>query len=245
MADTLHDAAMLVLIRDAIGTGTTPEVLLVKRCSHETPVPDAYTFPGGTLAPIDAIPSALSLSRVFTAAEAAFRLPDVESASRALSFWVAALRYTFEQVGILLARYGDGRLWEPEAHDLRRLMQHRKALQQGDTNFPNMMHDLERALATDLLVYFAHGIMPDTPSGHWSTRFFLAALPSGVSALPDQHAGGESLWVSPEEALQRSGKKTLAIPTVITHILQRLGPLPSAAQTLEHLRRQPVEMVSS
>jgi hypothetical protein len=160
-----------------------------------------------------------------------------------LSFWIAALRTTFEQAGLLLARYGDGRLWQPNGPDVQRLLQHRRAMLQGSTNFPNMMHDLERALATDLLIYFAHEITPERQALPSSRRFFFACVPSGVSALPDQHAVGASLWVAPEEALQRQDNGALALEPVTTKILHLLRPFPSAAAAVEHLRRQPVELV--
>jgi hypothetical protein len=243
MAATPQDAATLVLMRDSIDAGSRPEVLLVKRCPDAVGAPGTYAFPGGPLTPTDTIPSALALSRTFTAAEAALRLPAVQPDSRALSFWIAALRTTFEQAGLLLARYGDGRLWQPNGPDVQRLLQHRRAMLQGSTNFPNMMHDLERALATDLLIYFAHGITPEKPALLLSRRFFFACVPSGVSALPDQYAVGASLWVTPEEALQRQGNGALALGPVTTKILHLLRPFPSAAAAVEHLRRQPVELV--
>ena len=245
MATTPQDAAMLVLIRDPIGTGSTPEVLLVKRPADEALSTGAYVFPGGMLAPNDSIPPALALSRAFTAAEAAVRIPDVAPASRVLGLWIAALRETFETAGILLARYGDGRLWEPHMHDLQVLAQQRTALQQGRTNFPNLMHDLERALATDLLVYFAHGITPEVSPRRFSTRFFLAHMPSSISTLPDQSDVVEPLWVTPEDALQRHANGTLALMTDTTKILQLLKPFPSAAAAIEHFRLQPVETVLS
>jgi 8-oxo-dGTP pyrophosphatase MutT (NUDIX family) len=203
----------------------------------------AYAFPGGILEPNDFIPPALALSRAFTATEAAVRIPDVEPASRLLGLWIAALRETFETAGILLARYGDGRLWEPNANDLQVLARQRQALQQGRTNFPNMMHDLERALATDLLIYFAHGITPEDRPQRFSTRFFLAHMPASVSPLPDQSAGVEPLWMTPEDALQHHANGTLALLSGTTHILQFLKPFPSAAAAIEHFRLQPIETV--
>lgn len=242
MATPPHDAATLVLMRDRIGAGTTPEVLLVQRCSAAAGGARAYGFPGGLLEPIDAIPPALALSRGLTAAEAMLRLSEVEPASRALSFWIAALRETFDQAGFLLARYGDGKLWEPDGHDLRILERQRQAMRQGSTTFPNMMHDLERALATDLLVYFAHGSTPASGLPRVVTRFFLARLPSGVAAIAAQDDGIAPLWVPLAGALQPPDAGALLPDT--TPILQLLRPFPSAAAAIEHFRRQPAETVS-
>jgi hypothetical protein len=123
------------------------------------------------------------------------------------------------------------------------LTQQRQALQQGRTNFPNLMHDLERALATDLLVYFAHGITPVDRTQRLSTRFFLAHMPSSVLTLPDQSDVVEPLWVTPEAALQHHANGALALLSVTTHILQLLQPFSSAAAAMEHFRLQPVETV--
>ncbi len=243
MAMILQDAAMLVLMRDRPGAGTKPEVILLKRRSDRAFAAGVYRFPGGVLEPTDCIPSALALSLALTAAEAALRMPDVEPSSRTLGFWIAALRQTFAEADFLLARYGDGRLWEPSANDLRILVWQRRAIQQGHTNFPNMMHKLERWLATDLLVYFAHWITPETCSPRFSMRCFLTQAPFGVSPLPESSEAVEQLWLTAEEALQRHTNGELETTAVTTHILQRLMPFHTAAAAIDHMRLQTVETV--
>ncbi len=243
MTTILQDAAMLVLMRDLPGAGTKPEVLLVKRRSNSGFETGAYSFPGGVLEPTDGLPAALALSPGFTAAEAALRMPDFEPSSRALSFWIAALRQTFAEADLLLSRYGDGRLWEPDANDLRTLVWQRRAWQQGNTNFPNMMHELERWLATDLLVYFAHGVTPETESPRFSTRCFLTPIPFGISALPETSTTVEQLWLTSEEALQRQANGELKITAIAANLLQRLMPFSTAQAAIDHMRLQTVETI--
>ncbi|ETX07221.1 hypothetical protein [Candidatus Entotheonella palauensis] len=242
MATTPQDAAMLVLMRDQPGAGTKPEVLLVKRRSDRGFETGAYSFPGGALERIDYLPVALALSPGVTAEEAALRMPDVESSSRALGFWIAALRQTFAEADFLLARYGDGTLWEPSANDLRTLVWQRRSWQKGDTNFPNMMHELERWLATDLLVYFAHGLTPETPSPRFSTRCFLARVPFRVSPLPETSLAVDQLWVTAEEALRRHASGELQTTAITAKILQLLEPFSTAESAINHhLRLQSAE----
>lgn len=241
MAMRIQDAAMLIPMRDRPGAGTKPEVLLLKHRSDREFATGAYRFPSGVLEPTDCIPSALALSPGLTAAEAALRIPDVAPSSRALGFWIAALRQTFAEAGFLLSRYGDGRLWEPSANDLRLLVWQRRAMQQGHTNFPNMMHELERWLATDLLVYFAHWITPETCSPRFSMRCFLTHVPFGVSPLPEPPEAVEQLWLTAEEALQRHANDELETTAVTTQILQLLRPFPTAASVIDHMRLQTVE----
>jgi len=244
MATIIQDAAILVLLRDLPGIGTKPEVLLVKRRSERGFEAGAYSFPGGVLEPTDCLPAALALSPGVTDAEAGLRMPDVEPSSRALGFWIAALRQTFAEADLLLARYGDGRLWEPSANDLRTLVWQRRAWQQGHTNFPNMMHELERWLATDLLVYFAHGITPETVSPRFSTRCFLTRVPSSVSALPETALAVDQLWLTAEAALQHHASGDLQLTDIAAKILQLLEPFPHAESAMHHhLRLQHVEML--
>jgi 8-oxo-dGTP pyrophosphatase MutT (NUDIX family) len=238
MTTKLQDAAMLILLRDLPGAGTKPEVLLVKRRSDRGFETGAYSFPGGVLEPTDCLPAALALSPSVTDVEAGMRMPDVESSSPALSFWIAALRQTFAEADLLLARYGDGRLWEPSTNDLRTLVWQRRAWQQGHTNFPNMMHELERWLATDLLVYFAHGVTPETSASRFSTRCFLAPMPSGVSTLPEPNLAVDQLWLTAEEALQRHASHDLQLTAITVKILQLLRPFPHAEGAMSHFLRQ-------
>jgi 8-oxo-dGTP pyrophosphatase MutT (NUDIX family) len=244
MATLPQDAAMLVLLRDRPGAGTKPEVLLVKRRADRGFEAGAYSFPGGVLEPTDCLPAALALSPGVTDTEAGWRMPDVEPSSRALGFWIAALRQTFAEADLLLARYGDGRLWEPSANDLRTLVWQRRAWQQGHTNFPNMMHELERWLATDLLVYFAHGMTPDALSPRFSTRCFLTRVPSGVSALPETSLAVEQIWLTAEAALQRRASGDLQLTDMAANIIQLLESFPHAEGAMSHyLRLQHVEML--
>lgn len=239
MATTPQDAALLVLMRDQPGAGTKPEVLFVKRRSDRGFETGAYSFPGGALERIDYLPVSLALSPGVTAAEAALRMPDVESSSHALGFWIAALRQTFAEADFLLARSGDGTLWEPSANDLRTLVWQRRAWLKGDTNFPNMMHELERWLATDLLVYFAHALTPEVPAPRFSTRCFLTRVPFRVSPLPETSLAIEQIWLTAEEALQQHTNGNLQITDVTAKILPLLEPFPTAESAINHHQRLP------
>lgn len=243
MVATLRDAATVVLMRDVPGVGNKPEVLMVKRHANEAFAAGAYVFPGGILEAADSIPAALVLSQGFPPTAAAALLPDVTPAAKALGFWIAALRETFEETGILLARYADGRLWEPSRREVVHIAALRRALQQGVTTFAAMMHDLERFLATDLLVYFAHWITPETYPLRFSTRFFLARVPSGLKAQPDHVEVVDQIWIAPEVALQRHATGEMEMMTVTTKILQTLSRFPSTTAAVEHLRDTSVETV--
>jgi 8-oxo-dGTP pyrophosphatase MutT (NUDIX family) len=191
----------------------------------------------------DSIPASLVLSQEVPPEAAAALLSDVQPASKALGFWIAALRETFEETGILLARLASGELWEPSPTDRLQIAGQRRALQAGTAPFATVMHDLERYLATDLLVYFAHWITPETRPIRFSTRFFLARVPPGLEAEPDLVEVVDHVWISPEEALQRHAAGDMDMMTVTTKILQMLSQFGSVADAIRKLRYEPVETV--
>ena len=238
-----RDAATTILMREVPGVGTKPEVLMLKRYADEAFAAGAYVFPGGLLEADDAIPASLVLSQELPPEAAAALMSDVQPASKALGFWIAALRETFEETGILLARLADGQLWEPSPAEKIQIAGQRRALQEGTAPFATVMHDLERYLATDLLVYFAHWITPETRPIRFSTRFFLARVPPGLEAEPDRVEVVDHVWLSPAEALQRYASGEMAMMAVTTKILQTLSQFGSAADAVRKLRYAPVETV--
>lgn len=243
MVATPRDAATAVLMRDVPGVGTKPEVLMLKRRTDETSAAGAHVFPGGMVEPDDSIPAALALSPFFPPEAAAARFKDGMPPAQALGFWIAALRKTFEETGILLARLGDGTLWEPTRAEFAYIATNRRAYLQGTISFVSLMHDIERFLATDLLAYFAHWITPETRPLRFSTRFFLARVPAVLQTQPDDVKAEEQVWITPEEALQRHAAGEMEMSTVTAKILQSLSAFSSVEAAFRALRRAPVEAV--
>lgn len=98
-----RDAASLVLVDDG---ASEPRILMGRRHSRMTFVPDAFVFPGGKLDPDDE--KVTPATRIAT--------PGFGAKTQALA--VAAIRETFEETGLLLAAPGDvgadvGDAWSP------------------------------------------------------------------------------------------------------------------------------------
>jgi 8-oxo-dGTP pyrophosphatase MutT (NUDIX family) len=92
-----RDAATLILVRLK---NRTPEVLMGCRAAKSAFMPNRYVFPGGRVDPADAhIPIATSLDRHVKA-----RLLKAATLQRAQALGVAAVRETFEETGLMLAK---------------------------------------------------------------------------------------------------------------------------------------------
>jgi 8-oxo-dGTP pyrophosphatase MutT (NUDIX family) len=157
-------AATVLVVRE----GDPWELLMVHRPGGADFAPGAYVFPGGAVHKED---------RAW---------PD-EIAG-------AAVRETFEETGILLARNGKRFAEDAELAGLR------AAIEQG-ASFPEAMDGQGLEPAFDELVVFARWVTPAQLRRRFDTRFFLARLPSGQTIRPQAGEVTDWRWVSPRSAL--------------------------------------------
>jgi 8-oxo-dGTP pyrophosphatase MutT (NUDIX family) len=161
----------------------------------------------------------------------------------ALGFRVAAIRETFEESGILLAR-------QQGSHaliDARRAGEieaaYRVPLCEGKMSFLNVLVENKLWLAMDELVPYAHWITPEGMPKRFDTWFFLAVAPPDQLGAHDGKESTDSIWVSPREALAggESGRFKLPFPT--TRNLIKLGKQGSVAAALDDARGKPIVTV--
>ncbi|MEH2478251.1 8-oxo-dGTP pyrophosphatase MutT (NUDIX family) [Nitrobacteraceae bacterium AZCC 2146] len=161
-----------------------------------------------------------------------------------LNFRIAAIRETFEESRILLARpRGSNELIEAKRAG-QIADAHRDALNEGKISFADIIADNDLVLALDLLVPYAHWITPVGMPKRFDTWFFLAAAPPEQVGMHDGKESTDSIWLSPREALEggASGRFTLPFPT--TRNLIKLGKQPSVAAALDDARGSVVVTVT-
>src|SRR6185295_17054847 len=99
-------AATVLLLRDG---EAGLEVLMTRRSATASFAPGAYVFPGGVIDPADAQAHAMAARR------------PTQSDER-LTQAIAAIRESFEELGVLLARHADGTPVSP--HEVAALDRH-------------------------------------------------------------------------------------------------------------------------
>jgi 8-oxo-dGTP pyrophosphatase MutT (NUDIX family) len=161
----------------------------------------------------------------------------------ALSFRIAAIRETFEESGILLARSKGSKALVEAKRAAEIEAAHRAALCDGKTTFLNVLTQNEVLLALDELVPYAHWITPEGMPKRFDTWFFLAAAPPEQVGAHDNKESTDSIWVSPREALAggESGRFKLPFPT--TRNLIRLGKQSSVKAAFDDSRSRPIVTV--
>ena len=98
----LRDAATVLILRDG---PDGLEVFMVRRNLNSDFVGGAYVFPGGAVDPEDRHADLEAICEGYTDAEASRRL-GIDRGG--LAYWVAAIRESFEEAGVLLAYRSDG-----------------------------------------------------------------------------------------------------------------------------------------
>jgi len=208
-------ASTVVLVRPDQAGGF--EVFLNRRPDNMDVYAGVYVFPGGRVERSDCTPEMLRLTRGLTPAEAQQKLGGELDAGLCVGYWVAAVRELFEEAGVHFFIPQDRDLDAMAAKNLPdRLAQKRVGLQQGSVNFATMLEAEQLCCDLAPLTYFFHRVTPERNPVRFDTRFYIAALPPQQSPLPSSEEVSESLWISAEEALERtlSGNFPMMPPTV-------------------------------
>ena len=221
-----------MLVRDGSRNGgaTALEVLMVRRNLRSDFVGGAYVFPGGAVDPHDGGAEAEALCAGRTDAEASGLL-GLDSGG--LAYWVAVVRETFEEAGLLLAeRPGGPPLLAGEPGEEARVTAARAAVNDGSRRFLDLCRDEGLRLRVADIHYFAHWITPRGAPRRYDTRFFVAAAPPGQVAA---HSAGETIaevWITPAEALarHRAGEIEVIFPTIRN--LQAIGRFATSGELL-------------
>jgi recombination protein RecT len=200
-------AATVLLLRDA---KDGVEVLMTRRSPAASFAPGAYVFPGGAIDAADAQVHDIAAHR-----------PGQEG--QRLTQAVAAIRESFEELGVLLARHADGRA--ADAKDVAAL----------DRDQPLIGQCRARGLvlAADQVFVFAHWITDRDLPRRFDVPFLVARMPEGQSPVADETEQFEPVWVRPADALARhaAGSFFMIFPTIRT--LERLAKFASVQAVLQ------------
>jgi 8-oxo-dGTP pyrophosphatase MutT (NUDIX family) len=214
-------AATVVLLRQR---ADRPEVFLLRRNRSSGFVPGAYVFPGGRVDAGDAHPAL---------AARAISLPALPVAA----YWLAGVRETFEETGVLLARFTGA---TPTGADLSRW---RNTLLEDQTTLHDVLEALNARPDFTDVAHFAHWITPVAEPRRFDTRFFVAALPGDAEATADAREMSDALWIAPADALERfrAARLPMVFPTV--HTLETLAGFATVEEAIRTLRRRAVNPV--
>ena len=208
-------AATVLLLRDTPDNGGL-EVLMTRRSGTASFAPGAYVFPGGGIDALDASPETHA---------AADRRPA--QGDLHLTQAIAAIRESFEELGVLLARHTDGprKGLMADAHDIAAIDRH--------LPFAAQCQARGLRLAADSVYLLAHWTGDRDLPRRFEVPFLVARMPEGQEPVADETEQFEPVWVRPADALARheAGQFFMIYPTIRT--LQRLAKFVSTQAVLD------------
>ena len=195
----LLKAATVLLIRDG---KEGLEVLMTRRSMSASFAPGAYVFPGGGIDAAD--------ENAHGHAQRRTTQSDLH-----LTQAIAAIRESFEELGILLARHTNGQM--ASSADIAALDRQTSA-----DNFAKQCAARGLRLAADEVFVLAHWITDRDLPRRFDVPFLVARMPDAQTPVADEKEQFEPVWVRPADALARhaEGDFFIIFPTIRT--LERL-----------------------
>lgn len=208
----VRPAATVMLVRDG---DSGLEVFMLRRTLNAAFAGGMYVFPGGR---VDDADHGADLEPICDGLDDGPASDILQISRGGLAYWVAAIRECFEEAGVLLARRGS----EPDAIRfdtdavVAQFEEHRARLNAGEVSFMEICVAEDLQLITDAIHYVSHWITPVGEVRRFDTRFFLARAPQAQVPLHDNSETIASLWVRPEDALERfrAGELAMIPPTI-------------------------------
>ena len=197
---SVRPAATVLLLRDSTDPARPGiEVLMTRRSMTASFAPGAYVFPGGGIDAADAQAHGI-----------ASRRPTQSDLH--LTQAIAAIRESFEELGVLLAHRADG----TPVTDTDIAQLDRKAPFAAQCQAQGLTLD-----GADVFV-LAHWITDRDLPRRFDVPFLVARMPEGQQPVADEAEQFEPCWVRPADALERhkAGGFFIIFPTIRT--LERL-----------------------
>lgn len=208
-----RDAATVLLLREE---GARLEVFLVKRNTVVDFMAGAHVFPGGKVDAADSEPALVA------------RLSGEREPATAPELYIAAIRETFEEAGVLLS-CDSGK----EKLDVAR-----EALARKDS-FASILETLGATLDAGLLAPWTRWVTPEVSPKRFDARFFIAAAPAEQLARHDDYETTESVWIEPAKALEQVGRGEMMIAPATYKCLAVLATYRTIAEAFAAARANP------
>jgi len=194
----IRPAATVILVRDATEGF---EILMLRRTSAAAFAGGMYVFPGGRVDGDDHLHVYDALRRGPSHAQV---LQQRALGDEWRGFWIAGIRESFEEAGVLLAYDAEECLLDLRDDATRaRFEAYRHALHEGALGLDTVLREERLTLAVDRMHFFNRWITPEGRPRRFDTRFFIAEAPPRQAGAHDTYETDDSLWTTPREALAR------------------------------------------
>ena len=217
----IRPAATVILVRES---EPSFQIFMLKRTSQAAFASGMFVFPGGRVDGDDHLHK-YDRYRVGPSQEQA---PQVEALGYEWrGFWIAALRETFEEAGLILAYDSAGEMVSLASDkDYTRFQEYREPLHRHKLSLLEICQTENLKLAVDRVHFYNRFVTPLGRPRRFDTRFFIASAPEEQRGRHDEMETVESIWITPQEALKLHEQKEFGLMNVTRIQLERLALFP-------------------
>ncbi len=230
----IRPAATVILVREAPAGEQGYEIFMLRRTGGAAFAGGMYVFPGGRVDSDDHLHK-YDAWRTGPADSQAAQLAALGNEWR--GFYIACLRESFEEAGLLLAYDAQGNLLsfvDDATH--QRFTAYREPIHSGDLSLRALCEREELTLACDRLHFYNRFVTPLGRPRRFDTRFFIAEAPAGQAGYHDDIETTDSVWISPAQALAQNDERKFDLMRVTRKQLEDLARYTSARELLEMAR---------
>jgi 8-oxo-dGTP pyrophosphatase MutT (NUDIX family) len=232
--EPIRPAATVIIVRASADSGDADfEIFMVRRTSQAAFAGGMYVFPGGRVDPDDHLHRYDPLRQGPSTDQAAQR--DALGAEWR-GYWIAGIRESFEEAGLLLAYTSEGSLLAYDDVNRVRFEAYRRPLHAGEVSLVEICEQEGLKLAVDHIHFVNRFITPPGRARRFDTRFFLAEAPPGQTGAHDAKETVDSTWISPREALAKNDAGDFDLMRVTRMQLEMLSRQESHSNLLRWAR---------
>jgi len=226
----IRPAATVIIVREA---SPQYEIFMLRRTNQAAFAGGMYVFPGGR---VDEEDHASAYEALFTGPSTAQAAQKDALGDNWRGYWIAGIRETFEESGLLLAYRESGDFLSYDADNHSHFLNLRERLHKGDLGLRDICVSENLKLAVDHIHFYNRWITPLGRPRRFDTRFFVAEAPPEQTGIHDGRETVDSLWISPGEALERNQKGDFGMMAVTQKQLADFARYDSAESFMKMVR---------
>lgn len=197
----IRPAATVIIARESALARGGFEIFMLRRTRGAAFAGGMYVFPGGKVDGDDH----LHRYDEYRRGPSDFQAPQQAAlGAEWRGYWVAGIRESFEEAGLLLAYTAEGDLLAYDEENRERFHSYRDPLHDGALSLLEICERERLKLAVDHIHYVNRFVTPLGRPRRFDTRFFLAEAPPGQTGVHDEKETVHSIWISPLEAIERN-----------------------------------------
>ena len=229
----VRPAATVMLIDDRPDL----QVFMMERHANTVFAGGMWVFPGGAVDHRDDASYFSGIATYRTDSEAS-ALMALENGG--LAYYMAAIRETFEEAGVLLALHQeDESPLNIAGASIARFQHYRDQLNAGEIELKTILE--QESLLADIgqMHYIARWITPLGSPRRFDARFFIARIPSRQIPVHDDGELVNSVWMTPNEIIEKAAADEMVLMSPTLRMVKSLAEFDSADQVIESASSNP------